>query len=95
MERSRPWPLLALVPTNRDCRGKRRGGLYRCDPFLFRSSMRLTHNTTRSVISIVWSTKLRFRSRQVGVGHDDYGVGPPKQIKSRAIFSSAEFAIRE
>ena len=64
-------------------------------PFRTASSIRLTQITAREVISRVWSTRFRFRSRQVASQTMITVSAWPKQRKFRAISSSAEWAIRE
>ena len=59
-------------------------------PFRAASSSRFTQTTVRGVISSTWSTRFRFRSRQVASQTTTAPSPPPKQRKSRAASSSAE-----
>ncbi len=63
--------------------------------FLPASSIRLTHTTMLSVISMIWSTRFRFLSRHVASVTTTVTSGSPKQMKSLAASSSAEFANKE
>ena len=92
---SRPFPLRALVPTTG--MPMRQESLSRSIRmrFFFASSIRFTHKTTLPVISITCSARIRLRSRHVASATTTVTSVPPKQMKSRAISSSAEFAISE
>ncbi len=61
----RPYPVVALVPTVGTPRSKESFVKSTLIPFLLASSSRFTHITTLLVISIVWSAKFKFLSRQV------------------------------
>ena len=52
------------------------------------SSMRLRKTTTLSVISLIWSTRFRFRSRRVASTTTTVTSGRPNRTKSRATSSS-------
>ena len=92
---SKPFLFLALVPTT--------GTPKICDnwlKFIFifffsASSNKFTQTITFLVISNVWSTKLRFRSKQTASQTTITKSYLSKQRKSRAISSSFEWGIKE
>ena len=92
---SKPFLLRAAVPTTGTPRFFESWSKSMLICFFFASSIRLTQTTTRRVISSVWSTRLRLRSRQVASHTTTTASGSPKQMKSRATSSSAECAMRE
>ena len=62
---SSPWPLRAAAPTTGTPSRLRRVERSTWIPFFAASSSKLTHTTTGQTRSSTWSTRARFRSRQV------------------------------
>ena len=92
VETSSPMPCLlrATVGTVGTPKSLDRLRMSTSRPLRSASSIRLTHSTTRSVISRTWRTRFRFRSKAVASVTTTVQSGRPKSRKLRLISSSWE-----